>query len=63
MKDQINPLDMPDDYFRVLLVCTMLDVCGVYFERGATRKKLDFFLTFFQVTGNPNIWTLVLTCQ
>ncbi|KAI4162519.1 MAG: hypothetical protein LQ342_003934 [Letrouitia transgressa] len=47
-KDQINPLDMPDDYFRILLVCTMLDVCGVYFERGATRKKLDFFLTFFQ---------------
>jgi len=46
--DQLNPLDMPDDYFRLRLVCNLLDVCGVCFDRGAARKKLDFFLTFLQ---------------
>lgn len=42
-------LDMPDDFFRIRLVCTLLDVCGMCFERGSAKKKLDFFLTFFQV--------------
>jgi len=46
--DRLNPLDMPDDYFRIRLVCTILDTCGVCFDRGPARKKLDFFLTFFQ---------------
>ena len=41
-------LDMPDDFFRIRLVCTLLDVCGMCFERGSAKKKLDFFLTFFQ---------------
>lgn len=45
---KVNPLDMADDYFRVRLVCTVLDTCGVCFDRGSARKKLDFFLTFFQ---------------
>ena len=40
---------MPDDYFRIRLVCNILDTCGVCFDRGAAKKKLDFFLTFFQV--------------
>lgn len=40
---------MPDDFFRIRLVCTMLDFCGGYFDRGTAKKKLDFFLTFFQV--------------
>lgn len=39
---------MPDDFFRIRLVCTLLDVCGMCFERGSAKKKLDFFLTFFQ---------------
>ncbi|KAL8678632.1 MAG: hypothetical protein Q9186_005022 [Xanthomendoza sp. 1 TL-2023] len=43
-----NMLDMPDDFFRVRLVCTVLDFCGGYFDRGAAKRKLDFFLTFFQ---------------
>lgn len=43
-----TPLDMPDDFFRVRLVCTVLDTCGICFDRGSSRKKLDFFLTFFQ---------------
>ena len=45
---KVNPLDMPDDFFRIRLVCTILDTCGICFDRGSSRKKLDFFLTFFQ---------------
>ena len=41
-------LDLPDDFFRIRLVCTILDTCGICFDRGSSRKKLDFFLTFFQ---------------
>ncbi|KAI4192928.1 MAG: hypothetical protein LQ346_004082 [Caloplaca aetnensis] len=47
-REPVNPLDMPDDFFRIRLVCTMLDFCGGYFDRGTAKKKLDFFLTFFQ---------------
>ena len=46
--DKSNPLDVPDDYFRIRLVCTVLETCGLCFDRGAAKKKLDFFLTFFQ---------------
>lgn len=46
---KICMLDMPDDFFRIRLVCTLLDVCGMCFDRGSAKKKLDFFLTFFQV--------------
>ena len=45
---RVNPLDISDDYFRIRLVCTILDTCGICFDRGNSRKKLDFFLTFFQ---------------
>lgn len=50
MPGRINPLDLPDDFFRVRLVCTLLDTCGHCFDRGSAKKKLDFFLTFFQVS-------------
>ncbi|OAP55447.1 hypothetical protein AYL99_10420 [Fonsecaea erecta] len=40
--------DPPDEFFRIRLVCTLLDTCGICFDRGSSRKKLDFFLTFFQ---------------
>ena len=43
------PLDMPDDFFRVRLVCVLLDTCGMCFDRGTQKKKLDNFLIFFQV--------------
>jgi len=43
------PLDMPDDFFRVRLVCALLDTCGMCFDRGTQRKRLDNFLIFFQV--------------
>lgn len=43
-----NPLDNPDDYFRIRLVCSLLETCGMYYDKGAAKKKLDFFLTYFQ---------------
>ena len=48
MPGRTSPLDQPDDFFRIRLVCTMLDTCGMCFDRGSSRKKLDFFLVFFQ---------------
>ncbi|KAI0057973.1 ARM repeat-containing protein [Artomyces pyxidatus] len=42
------PVDMPDDFFRVRLVCVLLDTCGMCFDRGSQKKKLDNFLVFFQ---------------
>ncbi|KAJ5576275.1 hypothetical protein N7535_003201 [Penicillium sp. DV-2018c] len=45
---KISMLDLPDDYFRVRLACTLLDTCGHCFDRGSAKKKLDFFLAFFQ---------------
>lgn len=47
---QISPLDTPDDYFRIRLICTLLDSCGMCFDRGSYMRKLDRFLTFFQVS-------------
>lgn len=43
-----NPLDLPDDYFRIRLVCNLLETCGMYFDKGLAKKRLDFFLTYFQ---------------
>jgi regulator of nonsense transcripts 2 len=43
-----NPLDQWDDYFRIRLVCNLLESCGMYYDKGAAKKKLDFFLTYFQ---------------
>lgn len=43
-----SPLDHPDSYFRVRLICLLLDTCGIYFDRGSAKKRLDAFLVFFQ---------------
>ena len=40
---------MPDDFFRIRLVCVLLDTCGMCFDRGSQQRKLDNFLTFFQL--------------
>ncbi|KAL2754571.1 hypothetical protein ACRALDRAFT_2060376 [Sodiomyces alcalophilus JCM 7366] len=45
---RINPLDPPDDFFRIRLIATILETCGMYFAKGAAGKKLDYFLSFFQ---------------
>ncbi|GIM12927.1 hypothetical protein Vretimale_16172, partial [Volvox reticuliferus] len=44
----VDRLDPPDDFFRVRLVCALLDACGQYFGEGAACARLDRFLTFFQ---------------
>ena len=49
LPNQAIPLDLPDDFFRVRLICVLLDTCGMCFDRGTQKKKLDNFLTFFQV--------------
>jgi regulator of nonsense transcripts 2 len=45
-----NPFDMPDDFFRIRLVANILETCGIFFNRGAAGKKLDYFLSFFQAS-------------
>ncbi|KAF5316873.1 hypothetical protein D9611_003979 [Ephemerocybe angulata] len=47
MPSQPVSIDMPDDFFRIRLVCVLLDTCGMCFDRGTQKKKLDNFLTFF----------------
>ncbi|KFD54361.1 hypothetical protein M513_04704 [Trichuris suis] len=34
--------------FRAILVCDLLDLCGNFFFRGMSRRRLDYFLGFFQ---------------
>uniref|UniRef100_A0A3B4BTK7 Regulator of nonsense transcripts 2 n=1 Tax=Pygocentrus nattereri TaxID=42514 RepID=A0A3B4BTK7_PYGNA len=43
-----SPLDPPEHLFRIRLVCTLLDTCGQYFDRGSSKRKLDCFLIYFQ---------------
>ncbi|CAK7268412.1 mRNA decay protein [Sporothrix epigloea] len=45
---RINPIDLPDEYFRIRLVTTLLETTGTYFSKGVAGKKLDYFLFFFQ---------------
>jgi regulator of nonsense transcripts 2 len=45
---RLNPFDMPDDFFRIRLIATMLETCGMFFSRGAAGKKLEYFLSFLQ---------------
>lgn len=58
-----SPIDMPDDFFRIRLICVLLDTCGMCFDRGSQKKKLDNFLIFFQVRFPPSfeivLWLLV----
>lgn len=30
-------------------ICTLLDSCGMYFDHGSLKKRLERFLTYFQV--------------
>uniref|UniRef100_A0A3B4XT69 Regulator of nonsense transcripts 2 n=1 Tax=Seriola lalandi dorsalis TaxID=1841481 RepID=A0A3B4XT69_SERLL len=43
-----SPLDPPEHLFRLRMVCTLLDTCGQYFDRGSSKRKLDCFLIYFQ---------------
>lgn len=44
----VTNLDPPDNVFRIRLVCALLETCGAYFNSGSSKKRLDYFLTFFQ---------------
>ncbi|KAF2429401.1 ARM repeat-containing protein [Tothia fuscella] len=46
--DVIVSIDLPDDYFRIRLVCILLETCGTVWNKGPAKKKLEFFLAFFQ---------------
>lgn len=54
-------LDPPEHLFRIRLVCTLLETCGQYFSGGSSKKKLDYFLVFFQnyywFKYTDSIWT------
>lgn len=52
---KLNVFDPPDDYFRIRLISIMLETCGMFFNRGAAGKKLDYFLSFFQVRQAGNV--------
>lgn len=41
-----SPLDQPDNLMRVRLVAIILQTCGRFFS----KKKLDYFIYFFQVS-------------
>jgi hypothetical protein len=59
---RFNPFDLPDDFFRIRLAATILETCGMFFNRGAAGKKLDYFLSFFQVRhGDINDYRTMLT--
>ena len=47
----VSALDQPEHLLRVRLVCSLLDTCAQYFDRGSSKKKLDCFLVYFQVSG------------
>lgn len=51
---RLNPFDMPDDFFRIRLIYFILEASGMYFNKGAAGKKLDYFLSFFQVSLSFN---------
>lgn len=48
--DPENPseMDPPDSLFRLKLACVLLETCGQYFTSAVSRKRLDYFLVFFQ---------------
>uniref|UniRef100_A0A674EYD0 Regulator of nonsense transcripts 2 n=1 Tax=Salmo trutta TaxID=8032 RepID=A0A674EYD0_SALTR len=50
-----SPLDPPEHLFRIRMVCTLLDTCGQYFDRGSSKRKLDCFLIYFQ--KSVEVWS------
>uniref|UniRef100_A0A182NLS9 MIF4G domain-containing protein n=1 Tax=Anopheles dirus TaxID=7168 RepID=A0A182NLS9_9DIPT len=43
-----SAVDPPESLFRLKLACVLLDTCGQYFTSGENRRRLDYFLVFFQ---------------
>lgn len=45
--DPQHTVEAPWDFFRIKLVCVLLETCAHYYDRGAVKQKLDRFLQFF----------------
>ncbi|KAF5279411.1 hypothetical protein FQA39_LY05521 [Lamprigera yunnana] len=43
-----SPIDPPNNLFRIRLVCVLLETCGTYFSSGSSKRRLDYYLIFFQ---------------
>ncbi|XP_058812467.1 regulator of nonsense transcripts 2 [Topomyia yanbarensis] len=43
-----SEVDPPGSLFRLKLVCVLMDTCGQYFTSASSRKRMDYFLIFFQ---------------
>ena len=46
--EEAERLDPPFSYFRIRLVCSLLETCGQFFNKGLAKKRLDRFLAFYQ---------------
>lgn len=44
----VSDVDPPGSLFRLKLACVLLDTCGQYFTSATSKKRLDYFLIFFQ---------------
>ena len=40
---------MNDHQFRLKLVCVLLGTCGMYMKSGSSKKKMDYFLGYYQL--------------
>lgn len=58
---QVSPLDVPDDFFRVRLICVLLDAVGMCFDRGSLKRRLDDYLVLFQVIQRSCMPTVLTT--
>ncbi|KAM6987187.1 regulator of nonsense transcripts 2 isoform 2-T2 [Aplochiton taeniatus] len=56
-----SPLDPSEHLFRIRMVCTLLETCGQYFDRGSSKRRLDCFLIYFQryiwFKKSVEVWT------
>lgn len=46
--EEADRLDPPFNYFRIRLICTLLETCGQFFNKGLAKKRLDRILAYFQ---------------
>ncbi|ODN04067.1 Regulator of nonsense transcripts 2 [Orchesella cincta] len=47
-QDVFTKMDPPDNMYRVRMVCHMLRMCGDYLTSSNSRRRLNFFLKYFQ---------------
>jgi len=40
--------DPPDRLFRIRLACVLLETCGQYFDRGNSKRRLDYYIPYLQ---------------